>query len=69
MAAVHERAFAVARMGGRTLAAIKQSAARCQPLSVSDALRYEFSITEQLIEDPALLKRLTAYLKSIGIKA
>ena len=68
MAAVHERAFAIARMGGRTLAAIKQSAARYQPVPVSDALRYEFSITEQLIEDPALLKRLSAYLKSIGIK-
>lgn len=69
MAAVHEHAFAVARMGGRALAAIKQSSVRCLPIPVSDALRYEFSITEQLIEDPALLKRLTGYLKSVGVKA
>ncbi len=68
MSAVHEHAFAVARMGGRALSAIKQSSVRYLPVPVSDALRYEFSITEQLIEDPALLKRLTDYLKSIGIR-
>jgi enoyl-CoA hydratase/carnithine racemase len=68
MSAVHEHAFAVARMGPRALAAVKQSAARYFPVPVSDALAHEFSITEQLVEDPALLKRLTGYLKSLGIK-
>lgn len=67
MAAVHERAFAVARMGGRVLSAVKGSAAAITPVSVSEALAREFAVTEDLIQDPALLKRLAAYLKSTGI--
>ena len=69
IAAVSERAHAVARIGGggRTLSAVKESAAALSPVTVSEALKREFAITEDLIRDPALLKRLTEYLASIGI--
>ncbi|MBN2223791.1 MAG: enoyl-CoA hydratase/isomerase family protein [Deltaproteobacteria bacterium] len=67
MAAVLDRARAVAGMGGTVLAAVKESAAACHPVSVSDALADEFAVTEQLIKDPALLTRLTDYLTGIGI--
>ncbi len=67
MTAVLERAHAVAAIGGRTLAAVKGSAAAYLPVSVSEALRREFALTEDLIKDPALLARLSDYLKSVGI--
>jgi enoyl-CoA hydratase len=67
MAAVVEHARAVARMGGRTLSAVKASAAAYLPVSTSEALKREFALTGDLIKDPALLTRLTEYLASVGI--
>jgi len=67
MSAVIERARSAAAIGGRTLSAVKEAAvAGCQ-VSVSEALEREFAITQDLIRDPALLARLTDYLKGIGI--
>jgi enoyl-CoA hydratase len=67
MAAVAERARSVAGMGGRTLSAVKASAAAYLPVSASEALKREFALTGDLIKEPALLTRLTEYLKSVGI--
>jgi len=68
MPAVLKRAKDVARMGGPALSAVKHAAAACEPASVSEALRREFALTEELIKDPALLTRLTDYLAGIGIR-
>ncbi len=66
-AAVLDRARAVAGMGGRVLSAVKQSAQALSGDSVAEALRREFTVTEELIKDPAIVDRLTEYLSAIGI--
>ncbi len=66
-ASARKRAAEIARIGGRTLSGIKESSISSLPCDITQSLKYEFSITEQLLAEGEIYDRLVGYLTSIGL--
>lgn len=66
-ASTERRAEEIGRVGKDALSAVKEATVKTYATGVSDALKFEFSLTSKLVDNDEFQKKITTFLKQSGM--